>query len=275
MKILVTAGNTQTLIDHVRCITNVFSGRTGAQIAAEAFERGHAVTLLTSHPEVLETVRALKPRRAPDWRVHHYRTFEELESLMTATITGDGYDVVVHAAAVSDYEVAGIYAPTAGTRFDPSEMAWTAPEGSPRLVDTTAGKVSSHHPELWLRLQPAPKLVDKIRSAWRFGGILVKFKLEVGVNNADLLDIAERSRRQSGADLMVANTLEGMHDWAYIGPGHCGYERVPRGELPERLIEIIAPKRGVSVGLLPSMEDTPRSYLRELLPGSDQGTTTP
>jgi phosphopantothenate-cysteine ligase/phosphopantothenoylcysteine decarboxylase/phosphopantothenate--cysteine ligase len=237
---LVTAGNTQTMVDRVRCITNVFSGRTGAQIAAEAFERGHTVTLLTSHPEVLETVQALRPRRASDWHVHRYRTFEELESLMAASITGDRYDAVVHAAAVSDYEVAGTYAPKAGACFDPSELAWTAPADTPQLVDATAGKVRSHHPELWLRLQPAPKLVDKIRSAWRFGGILVKFKLEVGVNDSELLDIAERSRKQSGADLIVANTLEGMHDWAYLGPGHCRYDRVPRGELPERLIRIIA-----------------------------------
>jgi phosphopantothenate-cysteine ligase/phosphopantothenoylcysteine decarboxylase/phosphopantothenate--cysteine ligase len=240
---LVTAGNTQTMIDRVRCITNVFSGRTGAQIAVEAFERGHAVTLLTSHPEVLETVRTLRPGRGPDWHVHRYRTFEELESLMAASITGGGYDVVVHAAAVSDYEVAGIYAPTAGTRFDPSETAWRAPGGSPRLVDTTAGKVRSHHPELWLCLQPAPKLVDKVRSAWRFGGILVKFKLEVGVNDAALLDIAERSRRQSGADLMVANTLEGMHDWAYLGAGDGGYRRVPRHELALVLINLVCGNR--------------------------------
>ena len=30
MKWLVTAGNTVTFVDQVRCITNVFSGRTGA-----------------------------------------------------------------------------------------------------------------------------------------------------------------------------------------------------------------------------------------------------
>ena len=54
MNILVTAGNTQTPLDRVRCITNIFSGRTGARIAAEAAARGHRVTLLTSHPEVLE-----------------------------------------------------------------------------------------------------------------------------------------------------------------------------------------------------------------------------
>jgi phosphopantothenate-cysteine ligase/phosphopantothenoylcysteine decarboxylase/phosphopantothenate--cysteine ligase len=191
MKMLVTAGNTQTMIDRVRCITNVFSGRTSAQIAVEAFERGHTVTLLTSHPEVLDTVRALRPGRGPDWHVHRYRTFEELESLMAASITGGGYDVVVHAAAVSDYEVAGIYAPTAGTHFDPSEVA---------------------------------------------------------VSEVELLDIAERSCRQSDANLIVANTLERMLDWACLGAGQCGHERVPCRELPERLIEIIAPKSGVSLG---------------------------
>jgi phosphopantothenate-cysteine ligase/phosphopantothenoylcysteine decarboxylase/phosphopantothenate--cysteine ligase len=53
MNVLVTAGNTQTPIDRVRCITNVFSGRTGARVAMEAAARGHQVALLTSHPELL------------------------------------------------------------------------------------------------------------------------------------------------------------------------------------------------------------------------------
>jgi phosphopantothenate---cysteine ligase (CTP) len=236
VKILVTAGNTQSVIDQVRCITNVFSGRTGAQIAAEAFERGHAVTLLTSHPEVLTSVPGVRARQAPDWRVRPYRTFEELETLMAASITDGGFDAVIHAAAVSDYRVTGVYAPEGGTQFDPGGVNWAADTGPPRLVDATAGKVKSHHPELWLRLQPAPKLVDKVRSPWGFKGILVKFKLEVGVTEAELLDIAERSRRQSGADLMAANTLDGMHDWAWLGAGDGGYDRVPRRELARVLI---------------------------------------
>jgi phosphopantothenate-cysteine ligase/phosphopantothenoylcysteine decarboxylase/phosphopantothenate--cysteine ligase len=239
VKILVTAGNTQTTIDQVRCITNVFSGRTGAQIAAEAFDRGHAVTLLTSHPEVLDSVPGVRVRQGPDWSVRPYRTFEELEALMAASITGGGFDAVIHAAAVSDYQVTGIYAPGAGTHFDRREMSWDAGAERPRLVDATAGKVKSHHPDLWLRLQPAPKLVDRVRSAWGFGGILVKFKLEVGVTDADLLAVAERSRTQSGADLVAANTLEGMRDWAYLGAGGGGYHRVPRRDLARVLVNLI------------------------------------
>jgi phosphopantothenate-cysteine ligase/phosphopantothenoylcysteine decarboxylase/phosphopantothenate--cysteine ligase len=224
------------MIDRVRCITNVFSGRTGAQIAGEAFERGHTVTLLTSHPEVLGAVPASRARQAPDWHVCPYRTFEELETLMAASIMEGDYDVVIHAAAVSDYQVAGIYALGAGTRFDLEAMTWAAAD-RPILVDAPSSKVKSHHPELWVRLRPAPKLVDKIRSQWGFSGVLVKFKLEVGVTDIELLAIAEGSRRQSDADLIVANTLEGMQDWAYLGEGIGGYQRVNRNELPDRLID--------------------------------------
>jgi phosphopantothenate-cysteine ligase/phosphopantothenoylcysteine decarboxylase/phosphopantothenate--cysteine ligase len=238
MKILVTAGNTQAMIDKVRCITNVFSGRTGAQIAVEAFDRGHAVTLFTSHPEILGTVSCVRPRNTSGWQVLSYRTFEELESLMAEGVTGGSYDAVIHAAAVSDYLLSGIYAPREG--ITKSDSHSTANVDLTRVVDETAGKVKSHYQELWLRLQPAPKLVDKVRVAWGFAGVLVKFKLEVGVTDAELLAIAERSRVQSGADLMVANTLEGMHDWAFVGFNHASYHRVQRNELPGHLLEEIS-----------------------------------
>lgn len=99
--------------------------------------------------------------------------------------------------------------------------------------------MKSSHPELWLRLVPAPKLVDKVRAEWGFGGVLSKFKLEVGVSDAELLDGAERSRAHSAADLMCANTLEGTHDWAFVGAGPEGYRRVSRAELPAAVIDAL------------------------------------
>jgi hypothetical protein len=104
-------------------------------------------------------------------------------------------------------------------------------------VDRSADKVKSDEPELWLRLIRTPKLVDAIRSAWGFRGILVKFKLEVGLSDERLLDIAERSRQQSAADLMVANTLEGTASWAFLGPLAGKYDRVERPQLPSRLLD--------------------------------------
>jgi phosphopantothenoylcysteine synthetase/decarboxylase len=107
------------------------------------------------------------------------------------------------------------------------------------LIDVAAGKVKSNHEELWLRLVRTPKLVDNIRTDWKFTGILVKFKLEVGIGERTLLDIAEESRRQSCADLMVANTLEEASQWAYVGPLSRNYEKVSRADLPARLLAAI------------------------------------
>jgi phosphopantothenate---cysteine ligase (CTP) len=234
MNVLVTAGNTHTPIDRVRCITNVFTGRTGARIALEAHRRGHAVTLLTSHPEA---VRDLEPRFEPggNWAVRSYRTFEDLKDAMTELVPGGEFDVLIHAAAVSDYMVAGVYAPVAGTTFDPAAAAWT----HGKMKDVSAGKVKSHYPELWLRLTPTPKLADLVRADWKFRGVFVKFKLEAGVTDSQLREVAQRSREQSDADLIVANTLEAKDAMAWFGDRAGGWERVPRGELAGRLLDRI------------------------------------
>ncbi len=230
MNILITAGNTLVPIDRVRCITNIFTGRTGAAIARHAWERGHTVTFLTSHPEVVETPPAER------WDMRRYHTFEDLQNLMRKWVQSGGLDAVVHCAAVSDYLAGGVYAPAEGTHFRPESGRWESDAAGPGMVDRAADKVKSDEPELWLRLVRAPKLVDCIRRDWGFRGLLVKFKLEAAIHDTQLLDIAERSRMHSEADLMVANTLEGASAYAYIGPIDGRYQRVTRAELAERLL---------------------------------------
>ena len=230
MNLLVTAGNTQTPIDRVRCITNVFTGKTGASLALEAWRRGHRVRLATSHPEVVaELARGLPNFPDERWSVEVYRTFDDLHALLKGQVRT--FDAIAHAAAVSDYRVAGVFAPDKSTRFDPATG-----DVAGRLLDRASGKVKSDEPELWLRLTRAPKLIDHFRDPWGFAGVLVKFKLEVDKSEAELEAIAEQSRRQSRADLMVANTLEGAGDWALIGPN---YRRVSRGDLARLTVEAI------------------------------------
>jgi phosphopantothenoylcysteine synthetase/decarboxylase len=234
MNVLVTAGNTQVLIDRVRAITNIFTGRTGAGIALAAHQRGHSVTLLTSHPETVAN-RGLSER----WVLHPYQTFEDLQRLMAETIGSGGLDAVIHSAAVSDYRADGIFSPAPGTRFQQGAGYWVSEQGPPQLEDRSGAKVKSNVPELWLRLVRTPKLVDRIRTDWGFRGVLVKFKLEVGVSDEELLKIAERSRLQSSADLLVANTLEGASSWAYLGPFDGQYQRIVRRDLSNRLLEAV------------------------------------
>ncbi len=238
MKLLVTAGNTLVLIDKVRAITNVFTGKTGASIALHAQRLGHDVTVLTSHPEVVDVLRRDDSTLPALHNINQYRTFDDLADSMRQHI-GDGPDAIVHCAAVSDYQSAGIYSAAEGTTFDTDSLTWETTGHSPTLRDMQAGKVKSDAPELWLRLVRTPKLVDKIRDEWGFRGVLVKFKLEVGAEESTLLEIAEKSRRLSKAELMVANTLEGIAECAYIGPVSGKYEKIPRSLLPSRLLQEI------------------------------------
>ena len=250
LRALVTAGNTQTPIDRVRCVTNIFTGRTGARLALEAHDRGHEVTLLTSHPRVVEE---LRPGFAPAdrWRVVPYRTFDELHVELIRLIPAGGFSAILHAAAVSDYALAGVYAPLAGAEFDAAECRWVGDGPHPHLDEVGRGKVKSSHPEVWLRMVPTPKLVDRMRSPWGFGGVLVKFKLEVDVTDEELLAVARRARAQSDADFLVANTLDGYESVAFLVDRADGVERLDRTELPRRLWErveevVFGERRGVS-----------------------------
>lgn len=232
MNIFVTAGNTQTPVDAVRCITNIFSGKTGARIALEAFTRGHRVTLATSHPEVLDS---LTNDQLPV-RVWPYRTFDELEAIMAREIGSGQYNAVIHAAAVNDYHVAGVYGLAPGTTFDADRRQWS---GKGEMVPAMGGKIKGNHSELWIRMTPAPKLVDKIRLPWGFTGTLVKFKLEVGLNEAELITVGEQARVHSQADWLVANTLEGMNEWVYLLGGKGKSQKVNRNELAIKLIDVL------------------------------------
>jgi phosphopantothenate---cysteine ligase (CTP) len=210
MKILVTAGSTQMPIDKVRCISNIFKGRTGTNIAIEAAMRGHDVTLL-GNPQSKEFMDASYSNMA-HWRKNilhiRYTTFDDLQKCMEQEITGATqrtYDAIIHSAAVSDYKVSAIY-----DDLQTLEDAYHRVVKNPGL--SGAGKIKSGG-NLFLHLTPTIKLVDQIRHPWGFEGSLVKFKLQVGISEEELIEIAKTSRAHSDADIIVANSLEFFNDW--------------------------------------------------------------
>jgi phosphopantothenate---cysteine ligase (CTP) len=231
VKILITAGNTQSPVDRVRCVTNIFSGKTGTRIAVEAAKRGYSTTIATSHPE-LATTFSLQEQVHLD--IKPYRTFDDLEKIMRTEITEQPLDCIIHAAAVNDYHTIGVYSLADGSEFSIADQTIHGP-----LLDVQKGKVKGSHRELWIRMTPAPKLVDKIRSDWEFKGKLVKFKLEVGLTKTDLIAVGEESRLQSHADILVANTLERMNEWAIILEHGQPPKQVVRSELASELLDTI------------------------------------
>jgi phosphopantothenate---cysteine ligase (CTP) len=225
LRILITAGNTLTPIDAVRGITNVFTGRTGAFIAEVAAQEGHRVELLTSHPAKCPP---------PAINVTAYQTFDDLAETLEEKVRDGAFDAVIHAAAVSDYRCEGVYeAESSPVEFEGQDSV------SAKLQPIEGrGKISSRHEHLWLHLTPTPKLVDCIRDPWGFRGILVKFKLEVGIPESELIDRAKAARRQSGADLVVANAFETRHERAIL-ISKDSVEIIERSELPRRLLDRI------------------------------------
>lgn len=243
MKILITAGSTQVMIDKVRAITNIFHGRTGTEIAFDLSWNGcqHEAVLVTSNPDLVKRIEdrymagyryrsgggaSWEPIRHP--RVLLYKTFAELADIMEKEIRTGGYDVVIHSAAVSDYEVFGVFERGADERLTE--------------VDSSA-KISSKHGELFLRMTPTFKIVDKIRGEWGFKGQLVKFKLEVGKSDEELIEIAKKSRAVSDADLIVANCLEWARERAYIIDREGRIENVSRDLLTEKLGQKFEPEK--------------------------------
>src|SRR6476646_1737870 len=95
LRVVVTAGGTREPLDAVRYIGNRSSGRMGAAVADEAARRGADVTLILA---------AATARPSAPMRVIHVETAAELERATLAA--AGGADVIVMAAAVSDYRPA-------------------------------------------------------------------------------------------------------------------------------------------------------------------------
>ncbi|MBY0459543.1 MAG: bifunctional phosphopantothenoylcysteine decarboxylase/phosphopantothenate synthase [Gemmataceae bacterium] len=236
MNLLVTAGSTQTPVDRVRCITNAFVSRAGPAVARTAWGRGHAVTFVTSNPDALREFE-LNPRDPGErFSVLTYQTFDELAQVLQNQLRIGGFDVVCQFASVGHFLAGGTFTPQAGTFFNARNSQWESRSGPPTLAPQDAAKIDSAEPELWVRLVRAPKLVERVRQPWGFGGLLVTFKLEAGVGEQDLVDAAEAARTQAAADVTVATTLDGASHWAYVGPIGGRYERFTRRELPDRLV---------------------------------------
>lgn len=236
MNILITAGNTHAPIDRVRVITNVFTGRTGANLARTAWARGHHITVLTSQPYTLSDLPDPSEDSERRARIVAFQTYDDLARLFQEEVRSGVYDCIIHCAAISDYLCAGTFSPDSGTYFNARNLQWEQSQGRPSMVEHKVGKIKSTEPELWLRLVRAPKLIDRVRKSWGFDGVLVKFKLEVGIGDKELVALAEKARVDSAADLIVANTLETSSHIAYLGPINGRYDRIDRRELAERVV---------------------------------------
>jgi phosphopantothenoylcysteine synthetase/decarboxylase len=227
-RFLVTAGSTREMIDRVRDWGNVFTGNTGFMIA-QALTRIGDVELLTSNEAHLQQLcRESSPIRAAG-----FRSYTQLASALNTRMTGGRHDGVFMTAAVSDYVPVGVFEIVDRQGGEDGAQVW-------RVRPVQAGKVKSSYRHIAVEGRQTAKLIDRFRGDWGHRGLLVKFKLEVGIGPDDLVHVGQDSRRASGADYLVANTLdmvEGDKAGAFL-LSDAGQEWVPRAELAVRLARL-------------------------------------
>lgn len=198
MRVLITSGGTKVPIDDVRHIGNMSSGTFGSKIAYEALKAGHEVTFLhakgsktplglrfsekTPKSEILKTVlRNFKDRMqmSSRLRLEEFSTFSQYETSLYHQSSFGGHDVIVLAAAVSDYDV----------------------------VNKVEGKMRSKG-DMAIELTPLPKLISKVRGwAPACSCTLVGFKLLVNSSKEELISAAQKSAGDNQCDMVVANDL--------------------------------------------------------------------
>lgn len=202
MKILVTSGGTKIPIDKVRDITNMSKGTFGSKIATQLLKLGHEVLFFKAKnsrspfefnydfygkyafaeeerfDKMLKFVQAHYSR----YSELQYSTFDEYRERLERWIKIERPDIVMLAAAVSDYGVENPH----------------------------NGKLRSND-LLTIKLVQLPKIIHLIKT-WHPTCKLVGFKLLVDSKDYQLIDAAKRSIAENGCDMIVANDLADIKD---------------------------------------------------------------
>jgi phosphopantothenate---cysteine ligase (CTP) len=228
-RFLVTAGNTREMIDRVRDWGNIFTGNTGFSIAT-ALARIGGVDLVTSNSQHLGAAKDNASMQG-----FGYRSHQDLILTLEDRMRSTQYDAVFMTAAVADYKPAGTFAVMSR---DPTGNA-----GEERWIvrNVQAAKVKSSHKAIAFYGEPTEKIIDLFRSRWNYRGMLVKFKLEVDVDPQRLQEVGQKSRKTSGADYLVANSLDmvsGEKAGAFVLSDQ-GSEWVPRDQLASRMVSLV------------------------------------
>ena len=176
-RVLVSAGGTREPIDPVRFIGNRSSGRQGVALAAAAANRGAEVVLIAANIDESVLTDAVHPRI----RVVPVGTAAQMQSTVEAEV--GGADVVIMAAAVSDYRVKGV-------------------------ADGKIRKEDSASDETVIELVENPDILAGLVKHHRRPGLtIVGFAAETVQSEDELIERGKRKRARKGVDLLAVNAV--------------------------------------------------------------------
>ena len=178
LRILVTAGGTVDNIDDVRTITNISTGKTGIALAEGFSDLGFEVVLM-------------KSAASPESRVQNQKTFTDfksLETLLKESLKTNSFDMIVHAAAVSDYSVSDV-------------------RHKGKSIIGKNKKISSEFKTISIELVRNPKLISHF-SKWNKSKkipAIVAFKLLSGADSKQIKKSVEKLFADKYVSYVVSN----------------------------------------------------------------------
>jgi phosphopantothenate---cysteine ligase (CTP) len=172
MNVVITGGPSSEPIDQVRLITNRSTGELGVILAEVFGSRGHQVSLFLGRLSQFQHPRAT-----------YFDRNEDLERMLREINNNESVNLVLHAAALSDFEVAAVRA------------------GEDELDQK---KIGSEHNMLSLQLMPKRKVIAALR-AYFPNAIIVGWKLELEGSRDDLIREATLQLQKNHTDACVIN----------------------------------------------------------------------
>lgn len=214
LKVIVTSGATQEPLDNVRFLTNISRGSFGAMIADEAVIQGAQVHYVHGKhaviPHFIHSMKDIQVTSVVD-------LLRELERLLLL----EDADVVIHAMAVSDFQVDMIL------NYQGREL---------RGEKINAGQ------SLTVHLKPTPNIIPRIK-AWKNNVFLVGFELEPVDEEAELIDIGRRSLVKNHMDMCVVRRLHRIkkedHDAIFVNIKGDVHKHSGRSMIAKKLVRAI------------------------------------
>ena len=174
--ILITSGGTMEYIDPIRVITNLSSGKMGYAIVKECLEQGAKVTHIVGNSSIYSTSNSFNLENLITIKVN---TSDEMYSKVIYEITSKKYDIVIFAAAVTDFK-----------------LAQTSDKKIPSQISRSIN----------LELIPTKKIINEIKLIDK-DLFLVGFKAYYDVPDSYLINKAKEKLTECNADIIVANDV--------------------------------------------------------------------
>jgi len=154
----------------MRVISNRSSGELGQRLAKGLKKRGAKVTLIEGPVN--------KPLQSKVIRVIKFKFYDDLIKIARSEAKKN-YDIIIHAAAVSDY----------------------------KLKNTCKSKLRSGIKDLKLHLVPTIKIINLFKRI-NPRAVLVGFKLEPGITTDSVRKKVKRLFEEASCDIVIANSLK-------------------------------------------------------------------